>query len=392
MSRLIPPPSSKHVPKQQAKDSPTQRSLKPGVAQLKSVSSTTAAMRPVAPPVYRPQPVPKVLQAKMNVAYQPSASSPRAPVAPAVYRPLPTPKALQTKMAVAPQPRKDNSPRRPVAPPVYNPKVTTTGKSKPVVQPKSALPARAVIQRAEKSDFPRGNFDSRTYQAGALAHNVEHGADVDPRDPQMQQRNVALPHRVPWTFLRDRTINLVNADEDPDDFYRWTQRILDAANARFYRLGQQYHHATDDEKKQIDALMKTIGEQTYRVQQLRDHIITEARAHGDIELSDAAEFLKAINSFVPNVYGFGPHRGVNTRVQDRIHSHFEAGSATPMTRAAYEMTPNPRWPIAMTPDGTQIVGVDGTGTDPDDLSPRSRALFDAHEHARTNADTKTKWG
>ncbi|MDQ3742879.1 MAG: hypothetical protein M3444_00565 [Acidobacteriota bacterium] len=53
--------------------------------------------RPQPPPVYRPQPTPKVLQ--------PKAAAPQAgktPAAPPVYRPQPVPKVLQAKMAAQP--------------------------------------------------------------------------------------------------------------------------------------------------------------------------------------------------------------------------------------------------------------------------------------------------
>ena len=55
---------------------------------------------PVAPPVYRPQPVPKVLQRKLATA-PPRALpiQPKRPVAPPVYRPQPVPRVLQPKAA-----------------------------------------------------------------------------------------------------------------------------------------------------------------------------------------------------------------------------------------------------------------------------------------------------
>ncbi|MDQ1593125.1 MAG: hypothetical protein QOG71_3752 [Pyrinomonadaceae bacterium] len=79
---------------------------RPGVAQPKM--ATAAQMnKPTAPPVYRPQPVPRVLQTKMAVG-QPShtAPSPRQPVAPPVsgragerkgLRPAPSRSAIQPK-------------------------------------------------------------------------------------------------------------------------------------------------------------------------------------------------------------------------------------------------------------------------------------------------------
>ena len=98
--------------------------LKPEIAQMKKVGLAHDFKRPVAPPVYRPQPVPKVLQRKSAVVRQsPSpvsrsqtaappanllqarklaqakmaAAQPRTPAAPQVYRPQPPPRVLQTK-------------------------------------------------------------------------------------------------------------------------------------------------------------------------------------------------------------------------------------------------------------------------------------------------------
>lgn len=49
------------------------RPVKPMVAQLKSPVSAQSIKRPVAPPVYRPQPVPKVLQTKSSPTPKPQA-------------------------------------------------------------------------------------------------------------------------------------------------------------------------------------------------------------------------------------------------------------------------------------------------------------------------------
>src|SRR6185503_17311537 len=113
---------------------------------------------------------------------------------------------------------------------------------------------------------------------------------------------------------------------------------------------------------------------------------------GAVEKSVIDDFLKTINSFIPNVRGWGPHSGVNTRVQDRFHSHVVEGRATPLTRAAWESTPDAKWPIALTPRGVHIVGVDGRAYDPDDLTPESIGLFDAQEQVATRADVRSKWG
>src|SRR5262245_51823886 len=75
------------------------KSFKPVVAQLKSGVPAQNIKRPVAPPVYRPQTVPKGLQTKRspNQGTQ-KGQPPRQPVAPSVYRPEQK-RVAQTKLA-----------------------------------------------------------------------------------------------------------------------------------------------------------------------------------------------------------------------------------------------------------------------------------------------------
>jgi hypothetical protein len=77
---------------------------------------------PVAPPVYRPQPVPKVLQRKPAAIQPQPAGVPKSmPSAPPAYRPQPIPGALQRKVANEGRPNSGQLRARPKAPPVYRP-------------------------------------------------------------------------------------------------------------------------------------------------------------------------------------------------------------------------------------------------------------------------------
>jgi hypothetical protein len=77
---------------------------------------------PSAPPVYRPQPVPKVLQTKTTTNHHSQKpQSGHQPVAPPAYRPQPTPKVLQVKTAARQQPPSPQLKNSPAAPPVYRP-------------------------------------------------------------------------------------------------------------------------------------------------------------------------------------------------------------------------------------------------------------------------------
>ena len=101
----------------------------PRVAQLKTGVAAQSVKRPSAPPVYRPQPVPRVLQTKKLPGQNSQlVQAPRQPVAPPVYRPEHK-KIVQPKVSVPQR-------KLPTAPPVYRPE------QKRVAQPKMATVAQ----------------------------------------------------------------------------------------------------------------------------------------------------------------------------------------------------------------------------------------------------------
>src|ERR1044072_9071558 len=93
-----PPQAQQHRPGQH----PTQ-TYRPGVLQPKTVA-TQAKKMPTAPPVYRPQAAPKVLQTKAATTMPPAGATRQlTPAAPHAYQPQPTPKVLQRKAALPTQ-------------------------------------------------------------------------------------------------------------------------------------------------------------------------------------------------------------------------------------------------------------------------------------------------
>jgi 5-methylcytosine-specific restriction endonuclease McrA len=142
------------------------QSPRAGVAQPKMASTTQfKAGAAAAPPVYRPQPVPKVLQAKTKDAPRPAGQPSRAPAAPAVYRPQPVPKVLQPKMSPAAQTGAGQTPRSPAAPAVYRPE------AKKIVQPKMAsaassrkAPAAPPVYKPEAKKIVQPKMGVATHQ------------------------------------------------------------------------------------------------------------------------------------------------------------------------------------------------------------------------------------
>jgi hypothetical protein len=110
----------------------------------KAAGASPTRKMPVEPPVYRPQPVPRVLQRKaVSGQQQPRAVQPRQPVAPPIFRPA-AKKIVQPKLATT------RAPKLPVAPPVYRPQ-----------------PTPAVLQ---KKDFP-SVVSALGHQQRTMPHN-----------------------------------------------------------------------------------------------------------------------------------------------------------------------------------------------------------------------------
>ncbi len=132
--RPFPPVAHKH----QSQPKVAQRTI--AAAQAKTHAPVQSMNRPVAPPVYRPQPVPKVLQTKAapgqsRKPVQPSARVVGPPAARREVRPIVQPKAIAT-------PRK-------AAPPAYHSKQV-----RPVIQRAAAKFGRDLEEPApEKLEF-----------------------------------------------------------------------------------------------------------------------------------------------------------------------------------------------------------------------------------------------
>lgn len=172
---------------------------------------------PAAPPVYRPQPIPKVLQARMGshhsakqlnrasggpgapevyrsqatpVSVQPrmpnGAMIRKPPVQLPDYRPQRAPNALQTKSSLAQAPGAGQVPRRPIAPPIYRPE------AKKIIQPKAIsqlrkLPTAPPVYRPEQRRVAQPKMASAT-----PAHTPPNGPDLRTGRSMMLQRRLAI--------------------------------------------------------------------------------------------------------------------------------------------------------------------------------------------------------
>lgn len=126
------------------------------------VAASVGDKRPVAPPVYKPQRPPAALQRKpANAGVQPNPTKGAAPTPPPVYHPQPVPRVLQLKTShrAAGEPGGRTNAKPPAAPAVYRPQPTPK-----VLQAKEATPGRNIVANP-----------ARTKPVAPAAYRPDHG-------------------------------------------------------------------------------------------------------------------------------------------------------------------------------------------------------------------------
>lgn len=199
----------------------------PKVLQKKSAVAPAAVYRPqpvprvlqkkaaVAPPVYRPQPVPKVLQKKSAIVPGSHASHKQVRNAPAAYRPQPTPRVLQAKF----------SQTRPCTPQLGNP-ARSIGMTSGALQKSTGVSHGAlnprIIQRAEH--LRREPFTPATLAAVKLPsglnfhrrHIIAHHTMMDALQAWLDdQHSRGAPRRSLRLLLKEMNNNTANLVPGP---------------------------------------------------------------------------------------------------------------------------------------------------------------------------------
>jgi hypothetical protein len=251
---------------------------------------------------------------------------------------------------------------------------------------------RMLMRQFTRKDFKRPNFASAVYTSATRMHNVRLRASLDPKNPELSKRNLAVPHRFPWKALRDNTLNFLNGVETEADFKRWTSRMLEEGSddvdrsilkrvtrltaKRKKHLQQKGSSVWDDEVLDIDQQIKDLRDVKDRLEDSADLALvarakliatftdyTNANATRADVVSAGSTFLQAMNNFYANVPDLGPHRGVNNPVRERMHLNIsETGELSPFSARMLEMTPGRVEGVATT-ENQEVVTTTGTLVD-----------------------------
>lgn len=206
------------------KPQPLQKVLqaKMAVSTAKPVLTAQSVKRPVAPPVYRPQATTQAVQPKMANG----AASRKAPVAPPVYRPQQTPKVLQKKSSPSANPFAGQAPvgppvNRPAAVKIIQPKMVVRAQTSTALPPNrlattnigfaARLPNRYVIQRAEDEDWVPDAMDVSSDDSSSDEDNDEIPLATSPNLAQWTA-GVAEGYADGWDEgINDERLQLANA-------------------------------------------------------------------------------------------------------------------------------------------------------------------------------------
>src|SRR5205085_8098399 len=183
----------------------------PHAAQPKS-GTLQPKMKRAAPPACRPQPQPKVLQAKTPSPAHTSSQPRRAPAAPPVYKPQPAPKALQMKTAEGRRADEGASRRQTLAPPVYRPKQEKS------VRPQAGQPGLLqgrphTVQPRPAQAPPKGRAVQPSMPAGAP---VKSPAAAKPQGNVARHQPAAEQRRDAFSRVIQRRVRIQNIDYDPE--------------------------------------------------------------------------------------------------------------------------------------------------------------------------------
>ena len=235
------------------------RHASPVAAQLKTA---------VAPPVYRPQPTPRVLQRKSTPAQNPQMGpTPRGPVAPPVYRP----EAKKIVQRIE-QVRKGGLPplsKTPTAPPVYRPEQNRVGQSPIAQTPKArtvhSVQVKAITPQAGRPMLMRSQQINPSAVQRKLAPHVRgHASRVVQCEPTDEEKELLAPRigAIPYRF---KTVDERELAIGPTNDYYMLIRLQDGrAYWRKYRLkrigGRGFYGRLVDAPPSLEEIAADINE------------------------------------------------------------------------------------------------------------------------------------
>lgn len=219
----------------------------------------------------------------------------------------------------------------------------------------------------------RPNFSSSVYTLAKAVHSTQTGQDES--GISLADEDLAVPHRFPYSDLRDNLDLFTSGKETQQDLERWTGRFVTATKKRKV-ISESSAHASllpKDYGKKVD-------KQVDDFEDLRDTLVSNPSDAGHQEA-----FLSALNSLHGNVPDLGPHSTVNIPVSDRIHPNiYDNAPLSPGTEAALLQSPHrSKKGVALTTDRQRVVTPRGDTVPILKLPPHIQALLAKQKQSPT---------
>lgn len=159
------------------------------IVQPKTIAASLIRRPPVAPPVYRPQPGPNALQAKMSADHEFINRSRHTTTPPPAYRPQVGRRVMQPKIVSGRESPGAKSQRIPVAPRVYRPEARKIVQAKVAPTSLVHMPTAPAVYRPQP--IPR-MLQTKKVQAGTNASGQSHLMTHPSQNPGLKHRSALL--------------------------------------------------------------------------------------------------------------------------------------------------------------------------------------------------------
>ena len=271
---------------------------------------------PVAPPPYRPQPTPRVLQTKSAIAHQ--SVQPRGrPVAPLVYGPNPAPKVLQQKAPGAPVSRGTQLPQaRPARPPCCPPSRLPQPKLQPPAHRSAPSAMTAPVLMTAPFNSPgvlqlkvtvhksngkyelkgRPHFQSHVRRELVKKWNAAYpGAHLSLAGLNLTDQGLDQCHKTSWSDIRDWVQGYLNGDLTKEELVLRTDALY----------GADAENKTDEWKRMNGQRKKLIQ-------------VVEGKKWAQLP-AEVPQLCSALNSATPNLR-LDDH-DLNIKIQQHFDAH-----------------------------------------------------------------------
>jgi len=365
-----------------------------GKNQRKTSQPVQLKTRGAAPPVYRPNPVPRVCQLRTATPQPKAVAGNRVAQAPPVYRPQPVPKVLQRKVANQPPSNLRKPIQAPAAPPA---KVIQRNINSTLFEKSAAVDPLYMVDRLKRDTLyskttappprPRGLYskkadtdDATGAQVYAWKPNVRFLTKAEMRfDRETRRYPVDGGHRVldvPELFREIEEAREPGAIEQPTFGILGKNDCTSFAQALHYSIARENYQAGEDEEfyqeREADYPDITVGDMM--VHKLNTgaagwHGVTVVAEHGNRQVFLEADVRR--DSTVPQ---FHIQQGVAGFVAFNVGDSDETSTKVAVTRYI-RGKPNDsdlrRYQTAMTADPLTLVGgtVTSRRTNPDVYLP-----------------------